>query len=93
MSQRKHHKKKVSPDSPLWGDQLNSPDDVLSIWRALAESRKENHNLENRVQQMQAEKIKLEEKCRQMEPQNKHLEETHNEFLMNRQDQQINNTQ
>lgn len=70
----------------------HSPDDILSIRRALAESRMENQNLKNRIKQMQQEKIQL-EKFRQMEAQNKHLGETHNEFPMNRQDQQIKNTQ
>lgn len=55
------------------------PDDILSIRRALTESRMENLNLENRIKQIQQEKIQLEE-FRQMEAQNKHLGDTEMNF-------------
>ncbi|KAL3967442.1 leucine-rich repeat-containing protein 16 [Sarotherodon galilaeus] len=53
-----------------------SPNGLLSLQRALQESRNENFHLQNKIQQTEEEKLHLEKKCLQMEAQNKHLEET-----------------
>lgn len=53
-----------------------SPNGLLSVQRALQESRNENNHLQNKIRQIEEEKRHLEKKCLQMEAQNKHLEET-----------------
>ncbi|CAI5667168.1 unnamed protein product [Oreochromis niloticus] len=90
MSERKHSEKpQAYAGCPLEVAKPNSPNDVLPVRRASAESRQVNQNLEDRIKQIQAEKIKLEEQCRQMETQNKQLEERHNGFVKNQQVLQV----